>query len=323
MMRAIDVVDRRCVYTTVDSPALRSGAVRIAVTAAGVNRADLNQKEGRYPPPPGASPILGLECAGTVAEVAPDVTTWRVGDRVCALLAGGGYASEVVVDARHVLPIPAGVTDVEAAAVVEVFATAWLNLMDEGGLRGQRSARLLVHAGGSGVGTAAVQIAKAWGHHAFVTAGDDEKIARCVALGAEGGANRHAGRWADAVSAWAPTGVDAILDPVGGAYLADDLTVLATDGRLVIIGLMGGRAAELDLGRLLVKRLRVVGSTMRSRSDDFKAALVADLRANVWPRFEDGTLKPIVDATFPLDQAEAAHAHVAGNTTFGAVVLTV
>ncbi len=322
-MRAIDVVDGKCVLADAPAPALKPGCVRIAVTAAGINRADLNQKEGRYPPPPGASLILGLECAGTIAEVAPDVTSWRVGDRACALLAGGGYASEVVVDARHVLPIPSGMSDVEAAAGVEVFATAWLNLMDEGGLRYQKGARLVVHAGGSGVGTAAVQIARAWGHHPFVTAGDDAKIARCVALGAEGGANRRAGRWADAASAWAPGGVDAILDPVGGAYLADDLTVLAIDGRLVIIGLMGGRAAEIDLGRLLVKRLRVVGSTLRSRSDDFKAALVADLRANVWPRFADGTLKPIVDATFPLADAEAAHARVASNGTFGAVVLTV
>lgn len=323
MMRAIDVVDGRCVEVARPSPPLRPGTLRIAVHAAGVNRADLNQKEGRYPPPPGASPILGLECAGVVAEVAPDVATWRVGDRVCALLAGGGYASEVVVDARHVLPIPGDMTDTEAAAVVEVFATAWLNLMDEGGLRGRRGARLLVHAGGSGVGTAAVQIARVWGHQAFVTAGDDHKIARCVDLGAAGGANRQVGPWTDAVRAWAPDGVDLILDPVGGAYLADDLSVLATDGRLVVIGLMGGRTAEIDLGRLLVKRLKVVGSTLRSRTDTFKAELVAELAAEVWPRFADSSLRPIVDATFRLADAEAAHAHVAGNTTFGAVVLTV
>lgn len=322
-MHAIDVVDGHCVLVELPAPALRPGTVRIAVTAAGVNRADLSQKAGTYPPPPGASPILGLECAGRITEVSNDVTAWSVGDRVCALLAGGGYASEVVIDARHVLPIPDALTDVDAAAVVEVFATAWLNLMTVGGLRGRTGTRVLLHAGGSGVGTAAVQLAHQWGHRVFVTAGDAQKVARCVSLGADGGAVRHDGPWVDAVRAWAPDGVDVILDPVGGSYLADNLQALGTDGRLVLIGLLGGRTAPVDLGRVLVKRLSVLGSTLRSRTADDKATLVAELREHVWPLLGDGTLVPVLDRTFPLADAEAAHAHLASNTSVGAVVLTV
>lgn len=320
-MRAVAVSDGVCVPVDLPAPDLVAGSVRIRVTASGVNRADLVQKAGLYPPPPGASPVLGLECAGVIAEVAEDVLGWKVGDRVCALLAGGGYASQVVVDARHVLPIPKGLTDEQAAAIVEVFATAWLNLMVEGRLRGRPGARVLIHAGGSGVGTAAVQIARVFGNPSFVTAGDDEKIARCVVLGADGGANRHTG-WRDAVAAWAPDGVDMILDPVGGSYFADDLTVLALDGTLVLIGLMGGRSAQIDLGRMLMRRLHVAGSTLRARSDDYKAAAVADLLAHLWPHVESGTLVPVVDRSFPITDVEAAHAHVASNQTFGAVVLT-
>ncbi len=310
-------------WVEVPAPALPAGSVRIAVAAAGVNRADLVQRAGAYAPPPGASLILGLECAGTITEVGPGVTRWKVGDTVCALLAGGGYASQVVVDAGHVLPVPSGLSLVDAAAIVEVFATAWLNLMTEGGLAGRTGCRVLVHAGASGVGTAAVQIARAWGHPTWVTVGSDDKVAACVALGAEGGSVRHAGPWLADVQAWAPGGVDLVLDPVGGSYLHDNLQALAVDGRLVLIGLMGGRSAEIDLGRLLMRRLRVVGSTLRSRSDAAKRALVAELEREVWPRFADGTLRPILDSTFPITEVDAAHALVASNKTLGAVVLTV
>lgn len=322
-MKAIDVVEGRCVLVEVPAPPLLPGTVRIAVDAAGVNRADLSQKAGSYPPPPGASPILGLEVAGRIAEVSGTVTSWRPGDRVCALLSGGGYATEVVVDARHVLPIPEGLGAVEAAAIVEVFATAWLNLQREGGLAGRSGARVLVHAGGSGVGTAAVQLCRLLGHEVYVTAGGASKITRCVALGAAGGWNRHEGSFVPAVQAWAPQGVDVVLDPVGGAYVSEDLSVLATDGRLVLIGLMGGRSATVDLGRVLVKRLHLLGSTLRSRSDAAKAALVAELRTEVWPHFARGTLQPIVDRSFRLHEAEQAHAHMASNEGFGATVLVV
>jgi putative PIG3 family NAD(P)H quinone oxidoreductase len=322
-VKAVTVRDGRCVLDDAAPPPLLAGTVRIAVAAAGVNRADLAQKAGRYPPPPAESPILGLEVAGVVAEVAGSVDAWRPGDRVCALLAGGGYATEVVVPAGQVLPVPAGLSDVEAAAIVEVAATAWLNVVDVGGLAGRTGARILVHAGGSGVGTAVVQLARALGHRTFVTAGEATKIARCVALGADGGWNRHEGPFRDAVLAWAPDGVDLVIDPVAGPYLADDLAVLAVDGRVVVLGLMGGRTAELDVGRLLMRRLSVIGSTLRSRSPAAKAALCAALRAEVWPRYADGTLRPVVDRTFALAEAEAAHAHLASNTSFGAVVLTV
>lgn len=322
-MRAVDVIGGRCVVTEVPRPVPGPGEVRIAVHAAGVNRADLVQKAGRYPPPPGASPILGLEVAGTIAEVGPEVTAWRTGDPVCALLAGGGYAEHVVVDARHVLPRPDGLSHVQAAAMVEVFATAWLNLMQEGGLADRPGATVVVHAGGSGVGTAAVQLCRLTGHPVFVTAGSDDKLARCRALGADGGANRHDGPWRHHVQAWRPDGVDLVLDPVGAAYLGDNVAVLAPDGRLVLIGLLSGRTAELDLGLVLSRRLRVQGSTLRSRDAGFKASLIRALRTDVWPHVDDGSLVPIVDRTFPLDEAEAAHAHVASNDTFGAVVLTV
>lgn len=322
-MQAIDVRDGRCVQVDLPAPALGPGQVRIAVEAAGVNRADLVQKSGRYPPPPGASPLLGLECAGTIAEVADDVVGWSVGDPVCALLAGGGYAGEVVVDARHVLPIPDGLDAIQAAAIVEVYATAWLNLMDLAGLADREGAKVLLHAGGSGVGTAGIQLCRAWGHRAYVTAGSGDKIARCRALGAEDGFVRHDGPWAEAAARWAPEGVDVILCPVGADYLADDVRVLGRDGTLILIGLLSGRSAQLDLGAVLVKRLRIQGSTLRARSADFKADLMGRLREHVWPRFADGTLAPIVDRTFPLHEAEAAHAHLASNTTFGAVVLTV
>jgi putative PIG3 family NAD(P)H quinone oxidoreductase len=322
-MRAVDVVDGRCVPVELPSPVPGPGELRLRVVAAGVNRADLSQKAGRYPPPPGASPILGLEASGVVDAVGPGVEAWKVGDAACALLAGGGYAEQVVVDARHALPLPAGVDHVGAAAIVEVFATAWLNLFDEGGLRGRAGGAAVLHAGGSGVGTAGVQLLRAFGHASFVTAGSAEKIARCVALGASGGWNRHDGPWLPAVQAWRPDGVDVVLDPVGGGYLDDDLAALAPDGRVVILGLMGGRSTPIDLGRLLVKRLRVQGSTLRSRDAGFKARLVGALRTEVWPRFADGSLRPIVDRTFPLAEAEAAHAHLASDATFGSVVLTV
>lgn len=322
-MRAIDVVDGRCVVVEVPTPEPGPGEVRLAVEAAGVNRADLVQKAGRYPPPPGASPILGLEVAGTIDAVGEGVDPSRVGEPVCALLAGGGYAEAVVCPATHAIPRPPGTSAVEAAAIVEVWATAWLNLVGEGGLGERDDAKVLLHAGASGVGTAAIQIAKHLGHRTFVTVGSAEKVARCVAFGADGGAVRHDGPWVEAVRAWAPEGVDLILDPVGAAYLGPDLDVLARDGRIVLIGLMSGRASEIDLGKVLMKRARLQGSTLRARPDAFKTALLEAMVARLWPGFGDGTFTAVVDRTFALADAEAAHAHVASNATVGAVVLTV
>lgn len=297
------------------TPVPAPGEVRIRVHATAVNRADLLQREGRYPPPPGASPVLGLECAGMVDAVGEGVARWRPGDAVCALLAGGGYAEYACVDARHCLPVPPGLGLAEAACLPEAFATAWLNLFLEAGL--QPGERVLLPAGASGVGTAALQLCRAFGNPCFVSVGSAAKLAHCLALGATSGAVRGE----SLATAIGPDGVDVILDPVGGSAFAEHLALLREEGRLVVIGFMGGREATLDLGRLLVKRLRIQGSTLRSRPADAKAALMASLEARVWPLFADGTLRPVLDRRFPLPEAAAAHDWVAANRNTGKVAL--
>ncbi|MCE8053891.1 NAD(P)H-quinone oxidoreductase [Halomonas daqingensis] len=319
-MHAIAVDQERLAWREhPNPPGPAAGEVRLTVAWAGVNRADLMQRAGHYPPPPGVSDILGLEISGTVSEVGPGVDTLRPGERGCALLAGGGYAEEVVVDARQVLPVPEGLDLREAAALPEVFATAWLNLFMEGQLAAGE--RVLLHAGASGVGTAAIQLCRAFGHPCFVTAGSDAKLAVCRELGADAVFNRHEGSFADAVKAWG--GADLILDPVGGAYLADNQRVLNADGRLVLIGLMGGRHAELDLGRMLMKRQRLIGSTLRAKPPAAKGAILDALRAHVWPRLAKGELRPLIDRTWPIDEVEAAHAHVQRDANIGKVLLAV
>lgn len=319
-MQAIENDGERLRWTTQaapDGPGDRQ--VRLRVAWAGVNRADLMQRAGHYPPPPGASGILGLEVSGIVTEAGPGVEGLGVGDRVCALLEGGGYAEEVVVDERQVLPLPEGIGLREAAALPEVFATAWLNLFMEGGLAAGE--RVLLHAGASGVGTAAIQLCRAFGHPCFVTAGSQAKLEACRSLGAEAGWNRHDGSFVEAVKTWG--GADVILDPVGASYLADNQRVLNADGRLLLIGLMGGRKAELDLGRMLMKRQRLIGSTLRARPPEAKGAILAALREHVWPRLASGELRPLVDRTWPVDQAEAAQAHVQDDANIGKVLLSV
>jgi len=320
-VKAIVVRGDRLDWADVSGPDLGPGQVRVRVRATAVNRADLLQRSGFYPPPPGASAILGLEAAGEVVEAGSD-TGWHPGDRVCALLAGGGYAEEVVVPAGHLLPIPDGMDFAHAAALPEVLATAWLNLWGEAALR--PGERVLLHAGASGVGTAAIQLCGAFGNPCWVTAGADDKIARCVALGARGGANRKSDDFAERVAEWTDGhGMDVILDPVGAAYLERNVRSLATGGRLVLIGLLSGREAPLDLGRMLVKRLRIVGSTLRARSDADKAAIIADLRARVWPLVEKGEVVPVIDRVLPITEADAAHKAIASDQTFGKVVLVV
>jgi putative PIG3 family NAD(P)H quinone oxidoreductase len=313
--------DRRLVASEIPKPDPAPGEVRLRVHATAVNRADLLQRLGQYPPPAGASPILGLEAAGVIDAVGPDVTGWSVGDRVCALLAGGGYAEFVTCPAGHVLAVPASLDLVHAAALPEVLATAWLNLFLEGGL--QPGERAVIHAGGSGVGTAAIQLCCALGSPCFVTVGSPEKLERCLALGASAGAVRTAGRWADAASTWAPRGVDVILDPVGGSYLADDLSLLAVGGRLVLIGLMGGRHASIDLGRVLTRRLRLHGSVLRSRSHAEKTAIIAGVRRRVWPLLASGRVRPVLDRVLPITAVDEAFAALAADETFGKVVLQV
>ena len=299
-----------------DVPRCEAGQVRIRVVAAGINRADLLQAAGLYPPPPGVSHILGLECAGIISEVS-EGSRWQVGERVCGLLAGGGMAEEVCVDARHVLPVPEGLSLLQAAAIPEVYATAWLNIFQLAKL--QPGEKVLLHAGASGVGSAAIQLCKAFHSPCWVSVGSAERLAYCQALGAEGGVIR--GDNIDGLQDFAP--FDVILDPVGASYAALNLKILGLDGRWVNIGLMGGRRAELDLAQLLSKRVQLIGSTLRSRSDAFKGELIAQLTDKVWPLFSSGALDPQVEEVFAWTDAEAAFAQLASNQVNGKVVLQI
>ena len=301
-------------------PDLVAGGVRLRVVAAAVNRADLMQAAGHYPPPPGASEILGLECAGEVLEVGAGVSGWQPGDRAMALLAGGGYAEEVVVDAGSLLPVPAGLDLEQAAAIPEVFLTVFLNVFQLASLPDQGV--VLVHGGGSGIGTAAIQLVREAGGRSIVTAGSEEKCGRCLELGAERAVNyRDADFVAACQEATNGAGVDVVLDHIGAKYLERNLEVLAVGGRLVIIGLMGGAKAEIDLARLLLRRLQVIGSTLRARPPEEKAALVEAFLARFGPALEAGRIAPVVDRVLPLDQAGEAHRVVRGSEHFGKVVL--
>jgi putative PIG3 family NAD(P)H quinone oxidoreductase len=305
----------------VPAPEPGPGELLIDVAATAVNRADLLQRRGLYPPPPGVSDILGLECAGVVAGLGPGVAGWRPGDRVMALLAGGGYAERVTAPAVCALPVPERLTLVEAAAVPEVFLTVALSVFRLGGL--SEGGALLVHGGGSGVGTAAIQMAKAAGATVIVTAGSDEKCRRCLALGADRAVDYRTGDFvASAREATADRGVDVVLDPIGGPYLERNLAALSTGGRLVVIATMGGRRAELDLADLLRRRLTVIGTTLRARPLDEKAALVAEFARRFLPLLADGTLRPVIDRALPIAEAAEAHLVVAASEHFGKVVLT-
>ena len=321
-MRVISVSETGDLLWTEAADLVPSPAeILIDVKATAINRADLMQRKGLYPPPPGAPETMGLECAGIVMAVGRDVTHHQVGDRVCALLAGGGYAEQAVVDQGSALKIPDNLDFEQAAAIPEVFATAWLNLFIEAAL--QPGERVVLHAGASGVGTAAIQLCHAFGSESFVTAGSAEKIEACLKLGAKGGQNRRDGGFVDALRAVWPQGADVILDPVGGAYLADNLDVLTLNGRLVLIGLMGGSRSEIDLAKLMMKRLRVVGSTLRARPLEEKASIMAELSQYVWPKISQGEILPIIQQVFPIQAASAAHELMASDGTIGKVVLKI
>lgn len=315
-MKALQGVEGRVEWVEEPSPACDVGQVRIRVAAAGLNRADLLQKAGLYPPPPGASQALGLECSGVITEVGAG-SSWQVGDRVCALLAGGGMAEEVVVDGRHVLPVPEGLSLAEAAALPEVYATVWLNLFHLAALK--PGEKVLLHAGASGIGSAAIQLCKAFGNPCWVSVGSAERLAYCEALGAQGGVVRNGDL--EGLADLGPFNV--ILDPVGGNYAALNLKLMALDGRWVLIGLMGGRDAKLDLAQVLAKRVQLLGSTLRSRDDQFKADLFSELSQQVWPLFAEGRLKPQLAQTFNIKDAEAAFAQLATNTVAGKLVLVI
>jgi len=303
-------------------PVAGAGEVLIRVKAAGVNRPDVLQRSGKYPPPPGASDLPGLEVSGTVEGVGDGVTQWRAGDRVCALLAGGGYAELCVAPAVQCLPMPAALDFVNAAAVPETFFTVWTNVFDRGRLKAGESA--LFHGGSSGIGTTAIQLAVARGARVFATAGSDEKRRACEQLGAERGINYKTEDFVAVIKdATTGRGVDLILDIVGGDYIARDLVALAVEGRLVVIGFMGGDTATLDFRRILGRRLTITGSTLRPRSPAEKGEIAAALRNEVWPLLEKGTVKPVVYRTFPLADAAAAHRLMESSQHVGKIVLTV
>jgi putative PIG3 family NAD(P)H quinone oxidoreductase len=303
-----------------EPPPLAAGALRIDVAATAVNRADLLQRQGLYPPPPGASPILGLECAGVVAEVGAGVTGWKPGDRAMALLAGGGYAAQVVVDAGSAMRVPERLSLEEAAAVPETFLTAYLNLFQLGGLASGGTA--LVHGGGSGVGTSAIQLIRAAGARAIVTAGSPDKCERCRALGADVAIDYRKESFAERVrAATEGRGVDVVLDSIGAPYFAGNLGSLAIGGRLVLIGLMGGAKVEANLAVLLGKRISVIGSTLRTRSAAEKAAIVGGFVARFGADLAAGRIAPVVDAVLPLESAGEAHRTMKASTHFGKIVL--
>lgn len=308
--------------TEVDDVHPGPGEVRIEVAASAVNRADLMQRMGHYPPPPGAPAWPGLECSGAIAELGDGVTAWAVGDRVCALLSGGGYAEQVVVPAGQVLPVPAGVDVVDAAALPEVVCTVWSNVFMAAGLR--PGELLLVHGGSSGIGTMAIQLARQVGARVAVTAGTPEKLERCRELGAEILVNYREEDFVEKVKAATDgRGADVVLDNMGAKYLARNVDVLAPAGRLVVIGLQGGRKAELDLGALLTKRAAVIATTLRARPPQEKAAIVSSVREHVWPLIADGLVRPVVHARIPLAQAAEAHRLVESSAHVGKVLLTV
>lgn len=306
--------------TEVDAPAPGPGEVLITVAAAGINNADLLQRRGKYPVPPGASEILGLECSGTIAALGEGVTGRSVGDEVCALLTGGGYAEQVAVPAEQLLPIPAGISLEEAAALPEVACTVYSNIGMVAGLKPGQS--LLVHGGGSGIGTHAIQWAHALGARVFTTAGSAQKLDAARQLGADVAINYRDEDFAERIAEeTSGSGVDVILDIIGAPYLEPNLKSLANNGHLVIIGTMGGMRTELNLGLMLSKRASVTATTLRARPLHEKAEIVAAVRENVWPLIESGHIKPMVDTVLPLDQAAEAHRILAEGRAVGKVLL--
>ncbi len=320
-MKAIlyDQPDEPLYLGEADKPQPNSGELLVRVRAAALNRADLLQRRGGYAPPPGASPILGLEIAGEVASAAGQ---WQVGERVMAVITGGGYAEYATVPAELAIPIPDNLSFEQAAAIPEAFLTAYLNLYTLGNLREGES--VLVHAGGSGVGSAAIQLAHTGGSRVFTTAGSEDKLARCGELGADVLINYQTESFLERIRTETEgKGVDVILDFVGAPYWNDNLMALAIGGRLILIGFLGGASGDLNLGVILGKSLTIKGTTLRRTPLSQKAALVQAFVENALPRFANGAIQPIVDRVYPLAEAEAAHDYMAANANFGKIVLSI
>jgi len=324
-MRAIDITTpggpEVLRITDVPDPVPAPGEVLVEITAAGVNRADLMQRQGLYPPPPGAPSYPGLECSGRITALGPGATGWTAGDEVCALLSGGGYAEQVSVPAGQLLPLPGGVTLADAAGIPEVACTVYSNVFQLAALAPGET--LLVHGGASGIGTMAIQLARAFGARVACTAGTPAKLARCRELGAELAISYRDEDFGQAVAEFTGgRGADVILDIMGAAYLARNVAALAADGRLVIIGLQGGAKADLDLGQLLRKRASVRATSLRARPAEQKAAIVAAVREHVWPLISAGRVVPVIDRILPLADAADAHRLMESGTHTGKILLS-
>jgi NADPH2:quinone reductase len=303
-------------------PSPRAGEVLIRVAAAGVNRPDVLQRQGLYPLPPGVSDLPGLEVAGTVAAVGEGVTGWRVGEPVCALTPGGGYAGYCTTPAGQCLPVPHGLSMIEAASLPETCFTVWINVFDRARLAPGET--LLVQGGSSGIGVTAIQMARAFGHRVFATAGTRDKCRACEVLGAERGIDYREEDFVAVVKELTGgKGVDVILDMVGGEYVPRELKCLAADGRLSLIAFLGGSKTTLDMSDILYRRLTITGSTLRPRSVEYKTAVADALRQHVWPKIEAGTIKPVIHSVFPLEQAAEAHRLMESSTHVGKIVLSV
>jgi putative PIG3 family NAD(P)H quinone oxidoreductase len=317
MRKIIHGGDGPLTLAVVARPEPGRGEILIRVAAAGVNRPDLMQRAGLYPPPPGAPETLGLEVSGVIEKTGPGVSRWHEGDEVCALLPGGGYATYAIAHEGSVLRVPKGVSLVEAAALPETVFTVWANVFEAGGLKPKEA--LLVHGGASGIGTTAIQMAKAHGARVYATAGDDAKVKLCEELGAHRGINYKTEDFEGVVDGLG--GADVVLDMVGGPYVQKNLNLLKAGGRCVMIAFLQGPHAELNLMRLMLKRLTLTGSTLRARSNEEKARIASEVERVVWPWIEAGKVKPVIDSTFPLEQAEQAHQRLQSGAHAGKVLL--
>lgn len=321
MMKAINILENKDLeWSESILPSLADNEVLIKIVATSVNRADVVQKNGLYPPPPGASNILGLECSGIIERIGKNVKNRKVGEEVCALLAGGGYAEYVSCPEVQVIPIPEGINLIEASSLPEAYATCWLNLFLEANL--SKDEKVLLHAGASGIGTAAIQLCKVFECETFVTAGSIEKVKFCTELGASDGALRTEEPFKK-IKEWSPDGVDIILDPVGGNYFEDNINVLSVDGRLVIIGIMGGAKSSINLGSVLMKRQKIIGSTIRARSSSIKGKIMNNLHEHVWPFFRTKEIKTCVHEILSIKDASKAHEIMENNQNIGKIILEI
>ena len=319
-MKAIVITDNKLNWVDNEDPDCKDNEVIIKVKATAVNRADLAQRVGLYPAPPGASEILGLECSGIIQEIGRNVVNRKVGDEVVALLAGGGYAEYVSCPEVQTLPLPKNINLNDGAAIPEVFATCWLNLFMEGNLK--KGEKVLFHAGASGIGTAGIQLCNIFQCESYITAGSEEKVEFCIDLGSNAGTVRLENSF-KSFKDHCPSGLDIILDPVGANYFEENLNNLAIDGRLIIIGILGGVNGKINIGNLLMKRQKIIGSTIRSRSIEVKGKVMNALYENIWDHFEKKIIKPIIYKKLPIREADQAHKIMENNNNIGKIILEV